>query len=487
MRSKSFADLAETLGRSHRPPQEADGSRAEQPVRPLSTVDLHRYSTLTRHRRAPEHLPTDLIVRILSYSDDSTLSACLTVSRLLFNLAGTMLYRSVTLKDTVTIWRLLDGATGLVEGFTGKIAVGRRRFKDRLLRHTTEVTLYSHGDDDDDGVEISGAGSNGAKSLSLSSTKLGIDSDIESYSNHPSIGECPPVSLRRVTPRLKTLRVVLADAFDYHTLFCTRYDTCKLLGCLDIERMVVVGARSPLLVLPSAFPAASEYEVPPRLTVPPIRLGGSNLTPRLLDTAPDHFVHRLGHPFSNSTPHGKTASLPPKLQELTIVLPSGRSYDAEDYQRHHHIFHHRNAVNCLTRLTIVFLSPPPPASRPSDPRPPWQIAYYDSRTGNSNWTSYLNLAEDLAIAALAVPLDTAVDFVGLEGLDGELLNMGVGVSGDARVGQVMEARVRSRIEVRLKSADRGCETERMTKTIRFVKLEDWLDRDGAQELAGIEL
>ncbi|WWD21466.1 hypothetical protein CI109_105952 [Kwoniella shandongensis] len=472
-RATSFADLADLLGFGSSKPL----SRSRNPIaRPRSTLELH-HTAETRRRRQTSHLPTSIIIRILSFADPSTLAHCLTVSRLFFHLAGTILYSSLTLCST-DFRPVLSGSAVVHEAVTGKVAVGRKKFKDRLLKLTQEVTLLSHGDDDDD------------------------ESDDE-RGRGKEIWECPPLSLSALTPKMKTLRIVLADEFDYHLTFCPRYPHhCPLLLDLDyrIDRMIILGARSPLVVLPTAFPnytssptTSLSLPISPthtttfsrtstRSTPPPSTIidGDSTLT-LTLDDVDNRGGGREGHGRHSASGHhgngtfGGRSALPKGILDLYVVLPTGQSYDAKDYQDHHHAFHKYKTLSDLQRLTIVFSTP--------TPYKPWQIAYYDSRQ-DPTWTSYLNLAEDIAETCLSVPGETEVRVVGVENMDGELLNMGVGVmqQGKERVGKIMEERVRRRMEVRLRAKGREEEVGKRAERVRFVRLQEWMEEEGTEVL-----
>ncbi|OCF41671.1 hypothetical protein I317_04477 [Kwoniella heveanensis CBS 569] len=537
-----------------------------------SAVDLQRKSSYTRRRYVPHHLPTHLIIHILSFCSPATLCQCLLASRLFFNLAGTVLYKSLELSSTKQMWEILKGSTLLYENTTGKVAVGRRRFKDRLLRHTTEVTLLSHGDeededqaekkDEDEGTDYFDLKRFSILSLSSSSTRAsprGTPKHSPSPSHAsatpahlltPSInvmpGDCPPIPLNGVMPRLDTLRIVLQDAYDYHLLFCPRLSKCPLLEGLEVDRLVILGARSPLVVLPVCFPATHRSTpVTPSIMVnssPQLRSSAElideneTLSPpgqRPRSATPSIMTGRSGATTRSSYGNklgSSSGGLPFGLSELTIVMPSGRSYDVKDYEDYHHIFHHRHSVDCLTKFTIVFLSHPQAEASPKPPsattahakaepisklksifgrsrnndhndtynaavdcsndhhdhaqngNAPWQIAFYDSRPGNPNWTSYLNLAEDLTQAIISVPVETFIEIVGLENLDGELLNMGVGVMRDHRSGSIMQERIRRRIEVRLKAEGRDRDVRRKIGNTTFRDLDDWLGDGGKKDL-----
>ncbi|WVF69979.1 hypothetical protein IAT40_004764 [Kwoniella sp. CBS 6097] len=472
------------------------------------------------------------------------------------------------------MWDLLKGSTLLYENTTGKVAVGRRRYKDRLLRHTTEVTLFSHGDEDDDEQETEKEEEENELdyfnfkrfsilSLSSSSTK-DHPRGTPRYSPSPSLasaapshrltppinvmrGDCPPIPLSGVMPRLDRLRIVLQDAYDYHLLFCPRLSKCPLLEGLEVDKLVILGARSPLVVLPICFPATHRSTpVTPSLLVnssPLLRFSAELLDEdetlylpgqRPGSAAPSIMTGKSSNTAkAGYTGYNKSTSssggLPFGLSELTIVMPSGRSYDAKDYEDYHHIFHHRHSVNSLTKFTVVFLSHPKPSTTISKPKSaitsqsntstksklkskfsfgrshndtynaavdcgrndqnhadnddaPWQIAFYDSRPGNPNWTSYLNLAEDLTKSIISVPLETSIEIVGLENLDGELLNMGVGVMRAHRSGVIMQERIKRRIEVRLKAEGRDRDVGQKIGNTRFRDLNDWLIDGGRTEL-----
>ncbi|KAK8847374.1 hypothetical protein IAR55_005232 [Kwoniella newhampshirensis] len=456
-RATSFADLADLLGFGSSKSLSRSGAIIP---RPKSSLELH-HTAETRRRKLTSHLPTSIIIRILSFSTIPTLAQCITVSRLFFHLAGTFLYSSLTLSST-NFRPLLDGSGVVHEAVTGKVAVGRRRFKDRLLKFTGDVTLLSHGDDDDD----------------------------EDGEDGVEIWECPPVSLKVLTPRLKTLRIILADEFDYHLTFCPRYPHhCPLLLDLDhvVDRLIVLGARSPLVVLPTAFPTYTSST-----PTTPTSASLSNKDDLRMNMDMDRTLTR-SPPLTSTTPrpssrngggrHGSShngavryrSALPRGLSELFIVLPTGLSYDAKDYSDHHHAFHKRKTLDDLQRLTIIFSVP--------NPYKPWQTAYYDSRQ-DPNWTSYLNLCEDLAETCLAVPDETKVIVVGVENMDGELLNMGVGVmrEGKRKVGQIMEERVRRRMEVRLRAKGREEEVGRRNDSVLFMDLAEWMRSEGQQIL-----
>ncbi|WRT64808.1 uncharacterized protein IL334_001744 [Kwoniella shivajii] len=517
MRSKSFADLAEVLGfgNGYGRPSSRNGILEN---RPSLYSSLTRRSSRTKHRQNHKHsIPTCIIIRILSFCDDTILSSCLTVSRLFFNLSGTFLYSHLIFESSVDMWKAFKGSTISYENQTGKIPVGKRRFKDRLLRHTKQVTLHSHGDDDDDDDDDEdennsrmGGDHDGAqkeedyfgnfKQLNLlSHSRNSSVNTIKTTPNPatpintptPNLDTCPPISLNAIMPKLDTLRIILTDAFDYHLLFCPRYGTpCPLLeGGLKLNKLVVVGARSPLVVLPVAFPSH-------QISGP---VNSSKLTSPLL-SPPSSYTsghsHVYNHKFNTSTSstssttpttQKSTNGLPIGLQELVIILPSGRSYDAKDYEGYQHVFYHRENLNRIEKLSIVFLTSSSPSSGsvgPRNKRPsPWQIAFYDSRPASSSyWTSYLCLAEDITIAILAIPKEANIDIVGIENIDGELLNMGIGVMKDGRVGKVMEERLRRQMEIRLKAKGRDNEIEIRTKNLNIRTLKDWLIDDGKEDL-----
>ncbi|WVQ98016.1 hypothetical protein IAU59_005136 [Kwoniella sp. CBS 9459] len=578
MKSRSFVDLAESIGLSFGSGSKSKASSRSSPKagdeyllpRAHSAVDLQRTSSYTRRRYVPHHLPTHIIIHILSFCSPQTLLQCLLASRLFFNLAGTILYRSLDLPSTRQMWALLKGSTLLYENTTGKGAVGRRRFKDRLLRHTTEVTLHSHGDEDQEEEQeqeemdyfnlkrfsILPLSSSSTRGTPRHSPSPSLASVTPSHLLSPSLnvlpGDCPPIPLSGVMPRFDILRIVLQDAYDYHLLFCPRVSKCPLLEGLEVDRLVILGARSPLVVLPICFPATHRsMPVTPSIVVnspasPQLRSSAQLIEDNETLCVPGHrpgsatpsiMAGKSGHNANAKSSSGqKTKSsgggLPFGLSELTIVMPSGRSYDAKDYEDYHHIFHHRHSVDCLTKFTIVFLShpkaQPKPVSTATAPteanakaksklkskfsfgkthsdiehnetynaavdctkdrdhahneNTPWQVAFYDSRPGNPNWTSYLNLAEDLTRAIISVPLETSVEIVGLENLDGELLNMGVGVMRDHRSGVIMQERIRRRIEVCLKAEGRDREVEQKIANTRFADLDDWLEGGGRGDL-----
>lgn len=79
----------------------------------MSSLDLSQqastntYKANTRRKDIDEHLPTQVLVRILTFCSPSTLAHCLTVSRLFFHLAGDLLYNDISLtsKDFFLVFR----------------------------------------------------------------------------------------------------------------------------------------------------------------------------------------------------------------------------------------------------------------------------------------------------------------------------------------------------------------------------------------------
>ncbi|WVW78511.1 hypothetical protein I302_100466 [Kwoniella bestiolae CBS 10118] len=410
------------------------------------------------------------------------------------------------------MWDKLVGSTLLYENTTGKIAIGRRRFKDRLLRHTQTITLHSHGDDDDqdtDEEEEQEDYFGNLKKLSILShthSRNSSSSSIFSFGKRstPSTPiiitppapqpiippSCPPVPLNGVMPRLSTLRIILADAYDYHLLFCPRFGSaCPLLEGLELDKLIIIGARSPLVVLPTAFPATTiETNSPMGLTPNTSRRNTPTTTSPALPTPP------LGAP-TNTTKIKSSGGLPIGLSELTVILPTGRSYDSKDYEGYHNIFHYKKTLESISKLTIVFLTSINHAQsqqtksdrtngydRGQD-RSLWQVAFYSSRTYNPTWTSYLCLAEDLAKACLAVPLETQIEIVGIENIDGELLNMGINTLKErGKSGRIMQERIQRQIEVGLIASNRECNVGVKGRGLVFRELGEWLEKDGRREL-----
>lgn len=478
----------------------------------MSSLDLSQrastntYKANTRRKDIDEHLPTQVLVRILTFCSPSTLAHCLTVSRLFFHLAGDLLYNDISLtsKDFFLIFR---GSAVVHEAATGKVAVGRKKFKDRLLKHTRQVTLYSHGDDEDEDQVLNDTA-------------------------------CPPTPLNTVMPKLDTLRVVLADAFDYHMTFCPRYPHhCPLLKELSIEKLVILGARTPLVVLPLAFPNKTSQPTTPvgmetvssYLSVPALEVAPSIASSTTTTTPPSHGNHStfslIPHrnhsrnpsvtltftPPSNQTSQsGKTPSrapspsnthhsprLPP-LSELTIVMPTGLSYDAKDYQPHSHCFRHKRTLATIEKVSIVFYTPSPASGKKTwgkeqeqtqtQAQRPWQTAFYLG--GNSNsMTSYISLAEDIAETVLSLPSATEIFVVGCETLDGELFNMGMNTmqEGKKKVGRVMRETICGRLEAKWWASREKGDVKKVVGKVRFFELEEWLERGGREDVDGWDL
>ncbi|WVN89465.1 uncharacterized protein L203_104688 [Cryptococcus depauperatus CBS 7841] len=490
VRSASFTDLMDALklGKSKSKANTLAPPGVIIP-RPKSSIELHHTANARLKRGVREHLESLIIKRILSFCDDHTLAQCLRVSRLFFHLAGCILYTDLAFFP-YDFFPILKGSSAMEEAMSGKVLVGRKKFKDRLLKHVGRATIYSHDDMDD--------------------------------SEHACQGPqelCPPLALCSLMPRLRTLRIVLANAYDYHTTFCSRYPHhCPLLFDLAIEKLVILGARSPLPVLPLAFPNKTSSSTTPIVNT-------ENLPVPVIESLPSQSALslQLGHAKSSSLSlvslakpkhpiiksHSRTPSaislskqlgpLPtpapppaithsprlPPLCELTIVMPTGLSYDAKDYQPYSHCFRHKKTMLSLQRLTIVFYVP-------RESCEPWKTAFYDARRGNS-WTSYLNLADDLASAALAVPLQTFTTIVGTENLDGELLNMGVNVMRERRVGEVMQNRVISRIETKWRAEGGGSgetgtlELREKIDKVNFVRFDEWLEGQDGADVEGWDL
>ncbi|WVQ69209.1 uncharacterized protein L199_007425 [Kwoniella botswanensis] len=500
MKSRSFADLAEVFGFGNKVARPSSRLSEILP-RPKSSASLERRSSYTKRRYVPHHLPTNVIIRILSCCSDDVLLNCLTVSRLFFSLAGTILYQHLTLESPKDMWDRLVGSTLLYENTTGKISIGRRRFKDRLLRHTDTITLHSHGDDDGDCQD---SDSEETEDYLGNLKRLSILSHSQSHSRNSSSSSvfsfgkrsnpttpilitppisCPPVSLSGVMPRLSTLRIILADAYDYHLLFCPRFGSaCPLLEGLELERLIIIGARSPLVVLPTAFPSTTIETSSPMGLTPTM----TRHTPTPTTTSPAlASPPMMGHINTVSTKIKSSGGLPIGLSELTIVLPTGRSYDSKDYEGYHNIFHYKKTLGSISKLTIVFLTSPSSTStsagkgngyRTEDKQSLWQVAFYSSRNYNPTWTSYLCLAEDLAKACLAVPLETTIEIVGMENIDGELLNMGIGTMKErGKSGMIMRERIKRQIEVRLIASNKEYEVNIKNQYLKFRDLDDWLD------------
>ncbi|WVQ83337.1 hypothetical protein IAT38_005476 [Cryptococcus sp. DSM 104549] len=471
MRSASFADLADALFGSKKSLKPAPTVLP----RPKSALNLH-HTTNTRRRHTDAHLPTTIINRILSHCSLHTLAQCLSVSRLFFHIAGCQLYSAITLgRDDFR--PVLYGSTIVHEAVTGKVAVGRKRFKDRLLKHVGAVTLLSHGEDDDDDDE---------------------EANREGCREAPPC--CPPVPLSVLMPKLELLRVVLSDDFDYHCMFCPRYPRqCPLLVDLSVDKLVILGARTPLVVLPIAFPSnasapSTAANTPPLLSSPTMSAVDlptktkhhhhGHLHPPLLPTStisstcssrsgkktpPRLSLPPLPLPLPPPPSHSHHSPRLPQLQDLTIVLPTGLSYDAKDYTPYSHVFRHKRNIASIRRLAIIFYT---------RPRRPWQTAFYDARRGNY-WTSFMSLCEDMADAALAVPPEAEVVIVGVEGMDGELLNMGIGAMREGRVGGIVEDAIRRRIEVKGVAGGMGERVLGRVAKVKFVKLKTYVQSEEA--------
>ncbi|WWC86951.1 uncharacterized protein L201_001832 [Kwoniella dendrophila CBS 6074] len=405
------------------------------------------------------------------------------------------------------MWEKMIGSTILYENFTGKILIGRRKFKDRLLRYTNEVTLYSHGDDEDEnGEDVNDEDYFGNfNRLSIFSQKSSSHSRNSSSSSifafnkprsnpttpvmpSPSPDKpliCPPVSLNSVMPRLRILRIVLSDEFDYHLLFCPRYcQTCPLLEGLsnsnsnsNLEKLVIIGARSPLVVLPTAFSSGTSSSTTPLLTPPT----SPNLYPVI--------------PRSKST-----GGLPLGLSELTIVLPTGKSYDSKDYEGYQSIFQNKKVLGTIEKLNIVFLislkgqngdiiqQSYDEEDDDNEEDIVWQIAYYNSRSAIDK-TSYIALADDLVECCLSLPLETEIDIIGIENLDSKNLNINANYRGHIhnKVKNIMEDRIRRQIEIRLKSKNKQDLIHERNKRINFLNLQNWLKVHGKEELGDYQI
>ncbi|WWC59300.1 uncharacterized protein I303_101851 [Kwoniella dejecticola CBS 10117] len=490
-KSKSFANLAEVFGFSYnygRP-----SSKSGILPRPKSSASLERRSSYTKRHCVPDHLPTHIIIRILSYCSDDTLSSCLRVSKLLFGLSGHILYDHLVFESPKNMVEKLKGSTILYENTTRKVAVGRKRFKDRLLRHTEQVTLHSHGDDNDNDDEdqtqeeedyfgnfsrLSIFSNNNGHSRSSSTSS--IFSFGKSKSNPTTPVEiplgCPHVSLSEMMPRLKTLRIILADAFDYHLLFCPRFNSpCPLLEGLEIEKLVVVGARSPLVVLPNSFPSTTSLTTTPTLTTAPFA-DPNLLTPPITSPGVTKKIRSTG-------------GLPIGLKELTIVVPTGRSYDLKDYEGYENIFTNKRTLDTIMRITLVFLTvnTPTPESKfsrsKSEAQGLWQIAYYNSRQ-SPYATSFSSLIEDLVRVITSLPLTAEIEIVGIENFDGELLNMGIGImkQGKNKIRSIIEDRIRNQLYVRLIAKNRQSQVNAVNEKVVFTDLHDWLQDKGNAEL-----
>ncbi|OWZ76140.1 hypothetical protein C366_05619 [Cryptococcus neoformans Tu401-1] len=479
------------------------------PRRPQSSLDLH-HTANTRRKDIDEHLPTQVLARILTFCSAPTLSRCLTVSRLFFHLAGDLLYSDIALTSE-RFAPVFRGSAVVHEAATGKVAVGRKKFKDRLLKRTRQVTLYSHGDDEDEDQVLSGTA-------------------------------CPPTPLNTVMPKLHTLRIVLADAFDYHMTFCPRYPhRCPLLKELSIEKLVILGARTPLVVLPLAFPDKTSQPTTPvgietvssYLSVPTLEVAPSIASSTTTSTPPFHGNHStfsliphrnhsrnpsvnlsLAPPSSQtkqdrktpprapspSNTHHHSPRLPP-LSELTIVMPTGLSYDVKDYQPHSHCFRHKRTLASIEKVSIVFYTPPPPPAAygkktrekgreqiQTQTQRPWQTAFYLGENSNS-MTSYISLADDIAETVLSLPSTTEIFIVGCETLDGELFNMGMNTmqEGKRKVGRVMREKICGRVEAKWWASREKGDVRKVVGKIRFLELEEWLEGDGKGDVDGWDL
>ncbi|WVQ76062.1 hypothetical protein IAR50_005699 [Cryptococcus sp. DSM 104548] len=533
-KSASFADVADALrfGKKHSggltPPAltvSLPRPQSSLSLYPETSLELRHTANIRSRKDASGHFPTPILKRILSYCDSPTLFACLTVSRLVFHLAGHLLYLELELHPK-SMQDVLNGSVIVHEAASGKVAGGRKRFKDRLLKHVREVTVWSHGDDDDD--------------------------------DEPSPPCCPPVAVNYLLPKLDSLKIVLAEAFDYHMTFCPRYPpTCPMFRDLVVEKLVILGARSPMPVLPLAFPH-KYYNTPGTPGTPGSTGGGSAGTtsphtpliavtegegeddhladdPLLLvpnanpsnvsalyrasansflpahsffppmgkhharaaslapPTTPVPKMIKNGHTRNTSLPKSFT-SLPlpsppathtthsprlPPCQDLTIVMPTGLSYDAKDYQPYSHCFRHKKTLLTLERLVLVFYSPPKIGR-------PWQIAFYNARKDGSS-TSFVSLVDDVAGTCLAVPFRTEVEIVGTETMDGELLNMGLNTMRNGKAGKVMQDRVRSKIETKWYAEGVKGDVKDRLRRVRFRTLEEWLAGEGAAAVEGWDL
>ncbi|ODN94366.1 hypothetical protein L198_05225 [Cryptococcus wingfieldii CBS 7118] len=533
-KSASFTDIADALkfGKKHSgavtpPALTLSLPRAKSSVSlyPETSLELHHTANIRSRKNASGHFPTPILKRILSYCDTPTLRACLTVSRLIFHLAGHLLYSEIELHPK-SMQDVLRGSVIVHEAATGMVTGGRKRFKDRLLKRVSEVTVWSHGEDDDD--------------------------------DEPSPPCCPPVTLNYLLPKLDSLRIVLGEAFDYHMTFCPRYPpTCPMFRDLVVEKLVILGARSPMPVLPLAFPH-KYYNTPTTPTTPGSVGTGSSVgttspnTPLIAVTEgegeDDHLANDPLLLVPNANPsnvsalyrasansflpansffpptgkhHTRTASLAPPAQvlpkiknghtrntslpkslsslplpsppatntthsprlppcqELTIVMPTGLSYDAKDYQPYSHCFRHRKTLLTLERFVLVFYSPPKLGR-------PWQIAFYNARKDGSS-TSYVSLVDDVAGTCLAVPFRTEIEIVGTETMDGELLNMGLNTMRTGKVGKVMQDRLRSRIETKWYAEGMKGDVKDRLRRVRFRTLGEWLEGEGEGVVEGWDL
>nr|KIR49549.1 hypothetical protein I312_00637 [Cryptococcus bacillisporus CA1280] len=434
---------------------------------------------------------------------------CLSVSRLFFHLAGDLLYSHISLtpKDLSQVFR---GSAVVHEAVTGKVAVGRKKFKDRLLKHTRQVTLYSHGDDEEE-------------------------------DQVPNCTACPPTPLSTVMPRFDILRVVLADAFDYHMTFCPRYPHhCPLLKELNIEKLVILGARTPLVVLPLAFPnkTTSQQTTPAGLERVPSYLsvdtldGAPSVISSISTTPSSHGHHSTFSSFIPHRNHSRDSSLnlclvsasnhinqggrtPPRaqspgnvhhsprlppLRELTIVMPTGLSYDVKDYQPHSHCFRHKRTLTSIETVSIVFYTPSPPLSgrekksrgkgqtQQVQTQRPWQTAFYQGGNYNS-MTSYISLADDIAETVLSLPSTTEILIIGCETLDGDLFNMGINAmqGGKNKVGRLMREKICGRVEARWWANREKGDVGKVVEKMRFLELEEWLEGDGREDVDGWDL
>ncbi|XAO21294.1 hypothetical protein I312_100043 [Cryptococcus bacillisporus CA1280] len=476
--------------------------------RPKSSLNLH-HTANTHPKDIDEHLPTQVLIHILTFCSPATLSSCLSVSRLFFHLAGDLLYSHISLtpKDLSQVFR---GSAVVHEAVTGKVAVGRKKFKDRLLKHTRQVTLYSHGDDEEE-------------------------------DQVPNCTACPPTPLSTVMPRFDILRVVLADAFDYHMTFCPRYPHhCPLLKELNIEKLVILGARTPLVVLPLAFPnkTTSQQTTPAGLERVPSYLsvdtldGAPSVISSISTTPSSHGHHSTFSSFIPHRNHSRDSSLnlclvsasnhinqggrtPPRaqspgnvhhsprlppLRELTIVMPTGLSYDVKDYQPHSHCFRHKRTLTSIETVSIVFYTPSPPLSgrekksrgkgqtQQVQTQRPWQTAFYQGGNYNS-MTSYISLADDIAETVLSLPSTTEILIIGCETLDGDLFNMGINAmqGGKNKVGRLMREKICGRVEARWWANREKGDVGKVVEKMRFLELEEWLEGDGREDVDGWDL
>ncbi|WWC67902.1 uncharacterized protein I206_101820 [Kwoniella pini CBS 10737] len=463
-KSKSFSNLAEVFGFNYN--YSRSSSRNNEILsRPKSIVNLERTSSHTKRHVIPEHLPTQIIIRILTYCCNDTLYNCLTVSRLLFNLSGRILYNHIIFDSPKDMFEKLKDSTILYENITGKITVGRKKFKDRLLKHTEEVTLHSHGDDNCNEEEEEEKNEKLSLFLENKNHQRSSSSSCSNSFNYKSKSRtntlieipinCPNVSLNEIMPRLKILRIILADEFDYHLLFCPKFNSpCPLLKNLKIEKLIIIGARSPLVVLPNSFPSTITFTTP---NSPPIQLNSNKKIK-------------------------STGGLPIGLKELTIILPTGRSYDLKDYEGFENIFNNNNnhSLNSIKKISIIFLT--------NNKRNLWQIAFYNSRD-IKYLNSFSSLIEDLIKIIISLPLNSSnlnlnLNIIGIENFDGELFNMGIGImkKGKENLKNFIIEKIKNQLYIKLVKKNKQNQINEIFNKINFINLDDWLENDGNKEL-----